>query len=229
MMPTRFKEAIPLAETRFALFDFDGTLCRGDSIVPYLRFCIAEGLAPRSQWVRAAGGWLSQAVMPSRIVSAKERSLSFIAGRTVEEMDAVARRFFEKELKPRFFADGLREIDRLLAENYHIIVISASADVYMRVLPEFLPCETVIATPCVTEGGRYTGAIESNCKGLMKYHRFLAYTREHDYIIDREKLRCYGDSPGDVEMMHMAVLPTAVNASRKLLAALPVAERVKWK
>ena len=30
-------------------------------------------------------------------------------------------------------------------------------------------------------------------------------------------------------MMHMAVLPTAVNASRKLLAALPVAERVKWK
>ena len=156
------KELIPLAETRFALFDFDGTLCPGDSIVPYLRFCIREGIAPRGQWLRAGGGWLRQALRPSQVVSAKEQSLSFIAGHRVEEMDALARRFFAQELQPRFFADGLREIERLKQAGYRIVVISASADVYMRVLPEFLPCEAVLATRCLTEDGRYTGRIEAN-------------------------------------------------------------------
>ena len=43
-----------------AAFDFDGTLCPGDSIVPFLRFCIQEGLAGKAQFFRAARGFLLQ-------------------------------------------------------------------------------------------------------------------------------------------------------------------------
>ncbi len=197
--------------------------------MPYLRFCIAEGVAPRGQWLKAAGGWLRQAVRPSLVVSAKEQSLSFIAGRTVAEMDELARRFFRQALVPRFFRAGLKEIDRLRAEGYRIVVISASADVYMRVLPEFLPCDAVLATRCEVADGRYTGAIEANCRGLEKYAAFLEYTRAHDYIIHRESLRCYGDSPGDIEMMQMAAYATAVNAKSRLLRAVPETERVRWR
>ena len=44
--------------TAFALFDFDGTLCRGDSILPYLTFAVGRKAAPVGQLGRALSGYL---------------------------------------------------------------------------------------------------------------------------------------------------------------------------
>ena len=38
-----------------AFFDFDDTLARGDSILPFLLYCIRKRIAPRRQLVKAAG------------------------------------------------------------------------------------------------------------------------------------------------------------------------------
>lgn len=39
-----------------AFFDFDDTLARGDSILPFLLYCIRKRISPRRQLVKAAGG-----------------------------------------------------------------------------------------------------------------------------------------------------------------------------
>ncbi len=208
-----------------ALFDFDGTLCPGDSIVAWIRFCVREGAAPASQWLRAARGYAMQRLDPRKVRRAKEDSLSFIRGRAREDMDALARRFLERELKPRLRPEGLREIERLRRDGLRIVVLSASTDVYMRLLPEIVPADDVLATPCLLDAdGRYTGKMGENCRGAEKVRRWREFSAREGL----RALRAYGDSPGDAPMLREAEQPVWVNAGRRELRLLPEAERVTW-
>lgn len=47
-----------------AFFDFDDTLARGDSILPFLLYCIRKRIAPRRQLVKAAGAFLYWKLRP---------------------------------------------------------------------------------------------------------------------------------------------------------------------
>ena len=49
-----------------AFFDFDDTLARGDSILPFLLYCIRKRIAPRRQLVKAAGAFLYWKVAAGR-------------------------------------------------------------------------------------------------------------------------------------------------------------------
>lgn len=216
--------------TAFALFDFDGTLCRGDSILPYLTFAVGRMAAPVGQLGRALSGYLDYQIDHSRDAEAKARALSFIQGRTRAEMDALAREFMEKKLRKRFFQDGLREMDRLRAEGKRIVVISASPEVYLRLLPEFMPVDAVLATPCtLDDSGCYTGEVPVNCRGEEKLRRLRRYLTENDLSIDRAASWSYGDSLGDRPMLMLTDHPTLVNPKKKLVMVMPGAKQVCWK
>ena len=219
-----------MAGERFALFDFDDTLCRGDSIVPYLLFCIRKGIAPKSQLFKAACAFLRQIGHPERASGAKTVSLSFIKGHSQREMDEFARAFFREVLIPRFFAEGQKEIVRLKNEGYHVLIISASADVYMRVLPEFMPVEAVMSTKCeVDSDGCYTGKVCENCKGSVKPVRLREYLEQNSMVMDGDASCAYGDSPSDAPMLMLTGRPNLVSPSKKLIAKLPDARIVHWR
>ena len=219
-----------MAGDRFALFDFDDTLCRGDSIVPYLLYCIRKGVAPKSQLFKAVCAYLSQIGRPERASGAKTVSLSFIKGRHQREMDELARAFFREVLVPRFFAEGQKELLRLKSEGYRVLVISASADVYMRVLPEFMPVEAVMSTHCALDAsGCYTGEVCENCKGDVKPVRLREYLQLLGVTMDAAASRAYGDSPSDAPMLSLTGHPTLVSPSKKLLKKLPNAQIVQWR
>lgn len=212
-----------------ALFDFDGTLWPGDSILPYLLFARQKGVAPTGQLLRALGGYLVQAVDSSRTVWAKEQALSFIRGRSREEMDELARAFFREVLCRRFFIEGKAELERLKSQGKTILIVSASPDVYMRVLPAFLPVDEVIATQCVTdEHGAYTGALEANCKGAAKPELIRRFLAERGWEMDADASCAYGDSPSDRFMLQMTAHPVLVNPKDKARRACPGCACVRW-
>lgn len=216
--------------TPFALFDFDDTLVHGDSILPYLLFCIRRGVAPKTQLLRAVAGYIRWRLNPSCASGAKQATLSFIRGRTQAEMDDLAREFFREEQSRRFFRDGFKELCRLRGEGYRILVVSASPDVYMRVLPEFLPVDDVLATPCALDNaGRYTGEVGANCKGDEKPLRIAAYLKEQDLSIDRSRSRGYGDSPSDAPMLLLTDAPMLVNPKKKLISRIPGGTQLNWR
>ena len=210
---------------KVALFDFDGTLCPGDSIVPYLRFCIHEGIAPRSQWLQALAGYMNQKIHPEAVSAAKARSLSFIHGKSKAEMVKLAERFFRECLQPRFYTEGDRTLKKLRDEGIKTIVLSASASVYMDVLPKFLPVDVVLSTPCeLDQNGIYTGAVGPNCRDKEKIDRLHAWANSDEIKV----VYAYGDSTHDVPMLSLAQHPVWVNPSRKVLNLLQ-AETVNWK
>ena len=114
--------------TKFALFDFDDTLARGDSVVPYLLYCIRRGVAPWTQLFRAVRGYVHQRLHPEEIAAAKTIALSFLRGQTRQRMDDLARDFFRDVLTKRFYQEGVAELQRLRQEGYTVVVISASVE-----------------------------------------------------------------------------------------------------
>lgn len=215
--------------TAFAFFDFDDTLARGDSIFPYLLYCIRRGLAPRRQLFKAAIAFLRWKLHPSTGRAAKETTLSFIAGHTVEEMDEIARGFFRDEQRKRFFHSGMGKLEEHRSSHVTTVIVSASSDVYMRVLPEFMALDHVISTTCEVIDGRYTGKVGKNCKGEEKVRRIQEWLEEQGLIIDKESSFGYGDSPSDAPMLLLTASPRLVNPKNKLVNRIPDAEICRWK
>ena len=214
---------------KIAFFDFDDTLCRGDSILPYLLYSVRRGIAPWRQVFHALWGYLRWRVNPASATNAKNLTLSYIAGHTQAELDALGRDFFKEQLLPRFFPQGLQELARLKAEGFRIIVVTASADVYMRLLPEFMPVDHVIATRCALDAaGRYTGVVEENCKGEEKPRRIRAWLEAQGMTPDWPACRAYGDSLSDAPMLALTGHPVLVDPKKALLSRLPDAKRVHW-
>lgn len=215
--------------TKFALFDFDNTVCRGDSVVPYLLYSIRRGVAPWTQVFRALHGYVHQRLHPDEISAAKTLALSFLRGRTQEQMDDHARGFFREVLCKRFYPRAAAEMQRLKDEGFTVVVITASVDAYMRVLCEFLPVDAVLATRCaVDQDDCYTGDIGENCKGAQKAFRLASWMAQHHLELDYDVSCAYGDSPSDLHMLNLTASPRLVNPHRRLAAALPDAPVHRW-
>ncbi len=215
--------------TKCAFFDFDDTLARGDSVVPFLFYAVRRGVAPKSQLLRAAWGFLTQLGRPGNIRRAKEHTFSFIKDKAQAELDDLARDFFREIITPRLFEDAIAHLWQLKSEGYTIVVVSASVEAYMHLLPEFLPVDAVLSTRCECLDGRYTGRIEANCKGDEKPRRIAAWLTENGLELDVPASRAYGDSPSDAPMLRLVGQPTLVNPGKKLAAALPNAPHVCWR
>ena len=218
-----------MTPTPFAFFDFDDTIAKGDSIFPYLLYAIKRGYAPKRQLLTAAYGFLRWKIQPSSGRKVKEMSLSFLNGRSVEEMDALARDFFREVQMEAVFEQAAPEFFRLREQGAKIVVVSASSDAYMHVLPEFLPIDAVISTVCEVADGHYTGKMGKNCKGEEKVRRIEAWLQEQGLSIDKEKSAGYGDSPSDAPMLLLTAHPTLVNPKRKLIDAIPDGHVVRWR
>lgn len=215
--------------TAFVFTDFDDTLAKGDSILPYLLYCIKRGLARRRQFLKAAIAFLGWKLKPSTGRAAKETTLSYIAGRTVEEMDDIARDFFREVQQKSFFREAVAEMQRQRDNGAKIVVVSASSDVYMRVLPEFLSCDEVICTVCEVKDGVYTGKVGKNCKGDEKVRRIREWLQSRDLAIDKAASSGYGDSPSDAPMLLLTASPVMVNPKARLRKAIPDGRIVRWK
>ena len=216
---------------KIAFFDFDDTICRGDSILPYLLYCIKRGYAPWTQLFRAVWGYLGWRINPQKARRAKTLTLSFIRGRAVAEMDALGLDFLRQYVAKRCFPEARAELERLKAQGYRIVVVTASPSVYMRMLTKVLPVDDVIATPCLYHPHHltYDGDIGENVKGAEKVR--LIHVRFGYIEVPFPPLpdgRAYGDSLSDAPMLELVGHPTLVNPKKALIERVPNAERVSW-
>ena len=210
-----------------ALLDFDGTLSRGDSILPYLLYCMRQGAAPREQLFRAGGAFLRQKMRQDSLVWVKEVSLSFLRGMTEEEAAGLARGFWREQVRKRVYPEAAEALQQLRQRGLMAVVVSASPDCYMRLLPEFLPADAVIATHCEVSEGRYTGRVEANCKGENKVKRVREWLKQEG-LEEARIAEAYGDSLSDLPMLMMAIHPILINPSKSLREALPQAKMERW-
>lgn len=187
--------------TPVAFFDFDGTLTRGDSLLPFLR--MASGTAR----FLAGMAWLSPVLAGYaagliRNDVAKQRVLAHFLGGV--EHDAVARlgaRFAAERLPEMLNPAGMERFRWHQQQGHVCVLVSASMDVYLEPWARGLGFAHWITSRLEVDArGCITGRLQDgNCFGEEKVRRIRGWLSG--------KLHgphyAYGDSRGDVPMLEI--------------------------
>ncbi len=185
---------------RLVLFDFDGTITTKDTFLEFIKFYFGQkkfmtGFALQSPWI----GLMMVNAIPNW--KAKERVLSwFFAGESVETFDERSREFC-KQVVPQLVRPGaLSAIEEHRSVGATVVVISASAENWVRPWCEQAGLEC-LATQLEVVDGKLTGRIKGlNCYGPEKEKRIRSCYNLEDY----DEIVAYGDSEGDLEMLALA-------------------------
>ena len=217
----------------YALFDFDGTLIRGDSILLMVLYARRKNLLDRRQLCAALWVAVRYGLHLTPAVRAKECALSFLAGKSAPGVETVVQSFYHDVLEPRLRPQGIATIARHRDAGHEVLLISASSSFYLEPLKAKLGLTDIIGTrfdfdPIGTFTGRVCG---DNCRGVQKPLRLAEYLAAKGDRLDYETSTAYGDSYGDLSMLRLCAHKVAVNPKRRLWRALKSAEgatRVQW-
>ena len=209
----------------YALFDFDGTLIRGDSIVRFVRYAYARGLTGAGGLARAALWAAAYGLHLTTAERAKRESLSFLAGREQAGVEALGRAFCREELLPRLYPQGVEELRRRHAEGAEVLLVTASPSFYLEALKEELPIQRIIGTRMHVENGVDTGLIAGeNCRGVQKPLSLAEDLAARGDMVDYASSWAYGDSAGDAPMLALCGHKVGVNPRRRLVRRMKGAD-----
>ena len=214
-------------QKKYALFDFDGTLCKGDSIIQMCQFACKRRLCTKKQLMRGIGAAIRFKLGRLTIEQAKQQALEWIKGRSEIEMAAFAQLFCLEVLMPRFFPEGIATLQKEQQEGATVLLITASPSFYLMPLKDMLGVSDIIGTRMdVDESGLYTSLVGDNCRGLQKPLRLAEYLAAKGDRLDYESSTAYGNSTGDLPMLELCKHKVAVKPGRKMKQALDDMENV---
>jgi phosphatidylglycerophosphatase C len=194
-----------------AAFDFDGTLTDGGSVYPFL-------VALRGRWaVWRATSRLAPALIRAALLGGtaadetKERLFTrLLGGLGLDEVQRQADRFAGRHLQRHARQDTLDRLQWHKDQGHHVVIVSASPELYVRPAGEALGVDGVVATRlAVGGGGLLTGGYEGkNCRGAEKYARLVGHLRANGLLSsnggEQPVLWAYGNSRGDLRLLNAA-------------------------
>jgi len=199
-----------LMKRKLALFDFDDTMIRGDSIARLVRRLYTKGHLSTWGMLKILWGTLMWKLGRLPVEEIKSRSLSPLARMTREEAAAFCRQFVEEELVPRLYPDAQRQMQRHHDAGDLVLLVSASPESYLRYLKDLLPVADIIAT---RTDGQFRVVL--NVVKDEKNRQITLWLEERGIEADWAHSAAYGDSSNDLPMLGMVGNPRLVNPSRK--------------
>jgi phosphatidylglycerophosphatase C len=188
-----------------AAFDFDGTLTRRDSLLPFLLF--VRGAAATAQAVVAESPRFGRVLLGRATRDeAKEALLTrLLSGADLRQLSDAGQVFGE-----RLATRGVRPAMRRRLEwhrqaGHRVVIVSASPTLYLNAAGRRLGVDAVMATELeVDADGRLTGKLAGrNCRGDEKAKRLRAWLDDSGHEPSGQ-VWAYGDSRGDAEMLALA-------------------------
>ena len=185
---------------KIAFFDFDGTITTKDSLLEIIKFLKGRtayytGILLNMHWFVACQVNLISASL------LKEKILSYFFSGLPEKVFQEQCDLFAERLSPGFIRKGaIAEMDRLRKEGFEMVIVSASAENWIRNFAKRLSLE-LVATKLEVKNGLITGKIEGkNCSGGQKVIRI----KERWDLTGYEEIYVYGNTPADKPMMALA-------------------------
>jgi phosphatidylglycerophosphatase C len=199
-----------------AAFDFDGTLARRDTLVPFLRMAcgnprVALALARCAH--RARDRDALKLALLARLFRGWPEARIHDHGRTYA---ATLQALFRPEM-----AERLRWHQD---EGHTIVIVSASLAAYLQPLADELGLHGVLAVELVAgPDGVLTGAVVggANTRGPGKVERLRAWLDARFGPGADVELWAYGDSAGDEELLALADHPTWVGRRAEQNGGMP--------
>ena len=195
-----------------AAFDLDGTLTSGGSVFKWLGAVAGRRDVNRAA-LRLAGPLLVGAIRSGTSAdNAKERLFrTLLAGRDAEDVRDESTRFGLEHLDAHVRPEVLERLTWHLGQGHVVVVISASAELYVSVIAERLGAHGAIGTRlAVDPRDKLTGGyLGKNCRGAEKLRRFEEWVAARP-LVSYPVVFAYGNSRGDRRLLAHATNPVNV-------------------
>jgi phosphatidylglycerophosphatase C len=185
---------------QLALFDFDGTITRKDSLLDFIYYAVG----PFNSWA----GFLylipclmafKLGVLPNDKTKAIVLSY-FFKGWDEQRFQQIAQNYSLTQIDLIVRESARQKIQWHQQQGHKIIIITASLEHYLQDWCSLLKIE-LIGTRLEFKEGKYTGKLATpNCHGPEKVHRL----RQIYDLRDFEHIYAYGDSSGDYALKTIA-------------------------
>jgi phosphatidylglycerophosphatase C len=197
-----------------AAFDFDGTLIARDSFLPFLLRISGKRSLGRALVISSPSMVRAYGVRRDRDATKEALVARLLRGFPADRLNA-AGEAFGTELADRLRPAMATRLSWHREQGHHLVLVSASLDVYLQPLGRRLGFDAVLATALeVGDDGRLTGRLRgANCRGTEKEARLRAWLAAN---LDNTPVEiwAYGDSTGDRELLAMADHPHLVRGGR---------------
>lgn len=208
---------------RIAAFDFDGTLTRRDTLVPFLARACGTGALARALRgvgplaVKARTGRLDTE-LHHRDASKDALLRALLTGREEAWLRHEGERY-AATLPGRLRPEMLEQVRWHRESGHELVLVSASLGAYLRPFARAHGFDHVIAVELeVGESGHLTGAmVGPNVRGPEKAVRLRAWLENEV----PELLWAYGNSSGDRELLELADVPVWVAGRQRATTAPP--------
>lgn len=184
-----------------AAFDVDGTLTTRDCVVPFLRR-VAPRLAPLGPLTRRSAHLVASLARRDRDRLKQLAAESVFTGRDVAVVEAVAKAYAAHVHGQWLRPDTVARLDAHRRAGSHVVLVSASFEVYLHPLGDLLGVDGVLGTRLGVRDGRFTGHLDGpNCRGPEKVTRLHAWLDATMGGRAASHVTAYGDSNGDRELL----------------------------
>lgn len=214
-------DALPTGSKVGAFFDVDNTIMRGASI-----YHLARGLFSRK--ILSAGDLRNYALAQGKFLIAgsenladmariTESALSFVAGRDVEEVKALADEIYHEIMEAKIWPGTVELAQSHLTAGHQVWLVSAAPIELAELIASKLGLTGAVATISQIVDGKYTGKLVSEpMHGAQKAQAVARLADENG--LDLKNCFAYSDSKNDIPLLSEVGHPTVVNPDSELRA-----------
>jgi len=180
-----------------ALFDFDGTITRKDSLLHFTKFALG------GKKYKAGMAMLLPVLVLHKMGAVSSQATknifltSFFNNVPVKDFDNTCQQYAANQIAGITYKAAMEKIQWHKQQQHRVIVVSASPEAYLKPWCTQMGIEC-IGTKLQTKDGAITGKIDgANCNGKEKASRIKSYLNITDY----KDIFGYGNSKGDNAML----------------------------
>lgn len=189
-----------------AAFDFDGTLSRRDTLIPFL-----AQVGGRRRFAQICGqlglsGARRQVDLRDRDGLKEELIRRLFAGMPEEQLRHLGQRYARDLLSDQLRPDVLTRLEDHRRADHEVVFVSASLVYYLEPLAEMLDLQGVLAVEPEARDGVLTGSlVRPNVRAEQKALRLREWLAEHgSRNVEDLELWGYGNSSGDHALLRMS-------------------------
>lgn len=185
----------------FAFFDFDGTLTSGDSLMPFLKYCVGSKIFYFKLVLLAPTllGYFAKLIANDK---AKEKVIStYIGGWHQDKLTILANAFCNEVLINMQRKSGMEKLNYHKKKGHYCVLVSASPELYLLPWAKLHGFNAIIATKLTFDNNLLTGELSGdNCYGEKKVKRIVELFGGNCW----QNSFAYGDSTADLPMLKKA-------------------------